>query len=147
MDEERKRDHYSHFTLRLAFSATEDLRRRFTRLESQLFRIRFQSNDTRDRQDFVNGLNFEWERVSDDEKRELSTELAAVSSGLKKGEEDGWFKVDWEKVPELVESRRVFLKRGKAYVPTREQMSMVMSEFSKRLEQALEVRLIKSRLT
>ena len=65
--------------------------------------------------------------------------MSALSSGVKKGDEEGWFKVDWENVPELVESRRVFLKWGKAYVPAKEQMSMVMSEFSKRLEQALEV--------
>lgn len=139
LQEERRKDHYSHFTLRLAFSATEDLRRRFTRLETQLFRLRLQSNDARDRQDFVDGLNFEWEKVSDDERRELATELSAVNSNMKRADDEGWFKVDWEKVPELVETRRVFLKRGKAFVPAREQTSMVVSEFSRRLDQALEV--------
>lgn len=139
LQEERKKDHYSHFILRLAFSATEDLRRRFTRLETQLFRLRFQNNDIRDRQDFVDSLAFEWEKVSAEERTELATELAAVNTGFKTGDEGGWFKVDWEKVPELVETRRVFLKRGKAYVPAREQTSMVVSEFSRRLDQALEV--------
>jgi DNA primase large subunit len=42
-------------------------------------------------------------------------------------------------VPELVEGRRVFLRGGKAYVPGREQMSMVVAEFTKRLDKALEV--------
>lgn len=141
MEEERKKDHYSHFILRLAFSSTEDLRRRFTRLESSLFRLRLQNNDARDRQDFVASLDFEWEKVSEEEKREFSAELLAVNPIMKKEGDEGWFKVDWEKVPELVESRRVFLRRGKAFVPAREQTSMVVSEFSRRLDQQLEVRL------
>lgn len=139
LEEERRKDHYSHFILRLAFSSTEDLRRRFTRLESSLFRLRFQNNDARDRQDFVASLDFEWERVSEEEKREFSAELLAVNPGMKKDADEGWFKVDWDKVPELVESRRVFLRRGKAFVPAKEQTSMVVSEFSRRLDQQLEV--------
>jgi DNA primase large subunit len=42
-------------------------------------------------------------------------------------------------VPELVEQRRVLLKRGKAYVPQREQMSLVVAEFTRKLDDALEV--------
>ncbi len=57
-------------------------------------------------------------------------------------EDGGWFKVDFETVPELVESRRVFLKAGKAYVPVREQMSMVLADFTARLEKGLEVRVL-----
>lgn len=88
----------------------------------------------------MESLNFEWEKVSDDERRELAAELVAATPGVRRADDEAWFKVDWENVPELVEGRRVFLKRGKAYVPAREQMSMVVSEFTKRLEQALDVR-------
>ena len=140
LQDERKRDHYSHFILRLAFSATEDLRRRFSRLETALFKLRFKDDDLIERRDFVNSLNLEWEEVGADEKREFGTELAAAS-GMKKGEDQDWFKVDWERVPELVEQRRVLLKRGKAYVPQMEQMSLVVAEFTKRLDEALEVRI------
>lgn len=42
-------------------------------------------------------------------------------------------------MPELVEQRRVFLKAGKAYVPVREQMSMVLAGFTERLDKGLEV--------
>lgn len=139
LQDERKKDHYSHFILRLAFSATEDLRRRFSRLETMLFRLRFKDDDLRERQEFVRSLNLEWEEVKEDEKRELRDELVAASRS-KKGEEQDWFKVDWERVPELVEQRKVLLKRGKAYVPQREQMSLVVAEFTKRLDEALEVR-------
>lgn len=138
LQEERRKDHYSHFILRLAFSSTEDLRRRFSRLETALFRLRFKDDDPRERQEFVRSLNLEWDEVTEDEKRELREELLAAS-GQKKGEEQEWFKVDWERVPELVEQRRVFLKRGKAYVPQREQMSLVVAEFTRKLDEALEV--------
>ncbi|KAF1951778.1 DNA primase, large subunit [Byssothecium circinans] len=138
LQEERKKDHYSHFILRLAFSSTEDLRRRFSRLETMLFRLRFKDDDFKERQEFVRGLNLEWEEVGDDEKKELRDQLMAAS-GLRKSDEQEWFKVDWERVPELVEQRKVLVKRGKAYVPQREQMSLVVADFTKRLDEALEL--------
>ncbi|KAI9755381.1 MAG: hypothetical protein M4579_004310 [Chaenotheca gracillima] len=139
LDAERQKDHYSHFILRLAFSSTDDLRRRFARVESSLFRLRFQHDDARERQGFVESLNFDWEVVPEAEKRELAESLLASTPGVRRLEEESWFKLDWERVPELVESRRVFLRRGKAYVPVREQQSMVLGEFVARLEKGLEL--------
>jgi DNA primase large subunit len=137
---ERQKDHYSHFILRLAFASTEDLRRRFSRAESMLFRIRFQADDARERSAFVESLSLDWETVGEEEKRELWEELRASGGGYpKRIEEESYFKVDWINVPELVESRRVFVKAGKAYVPGREQLSMVMAEFTQLLDKALEV--------
>ena len=140
---ERKKDHYSHFILRLAFSSTEDLRRRFTRIETALFRLRFLNDNARERQAFVESLEFNWQGVSEDEKRRLAPQLINATPGLRRKEvqEGSWFKVDWETVPELVENRKVFVSKGKAYVPAREQMSMVLAEFSNRLDQGLEVSL------
>lgn len=103
-----------------------------------LFKLRFKDDDPRERQEFVRSLNLAWEEVREDEKREFREELLAAS-GQKKGEDQEWFKVDWERVPELVEQRRVLLKRGKAYVPHRELMSLVVAEFTKKLDEALEV--------
>ena len=80
--------------------------------------------------------------VPDEERRKLALDLLNATPGLRRQEidEGGWFKVDFETVPELVESRRVLLKAGKAYVPAREQMSMVLEGFSANLEDGLEVR-------
>ena len=138
---ERQKDHYSHYILRLAFSSTEDLRRRFSRVETALFKLRFQKEDARERQAFVQSLQLDWEIVSDEERRSLATELLHATPGLKKAdvEEGGWFKVDFETVPELVEGRRVFLRAGKAYVPEKEQLSMVVAGFAANLEKGLEV--------
>lgn len=104
-----------------------------------LFRLRYKMDDARERQDFVNSLDFAWEMVSEKEKLELGEDLRAATGAVRKGEEEGWFKVEWEKVPELVEARKVFLKRGTAYVPIREQMSLVVTEFTRRLDFALEL--------
>jgi DNA primase large subunit len=139
---ERRRDHYSHFILRLAFSSTEELRRRFSRLETMLFRLRYRQDDARERLEFTGSLDFAWEVVGEKERNELAVQLkAGVGLGSKKGEEDGYFKVDFEKVPELVEQRRCFLHRGLAYVPMREQMSLVVAEFTTRLDKSLDVSL------
>ena len=137
--DERKKDHYSHFILRLAFSSTEDLRRRFARVESMLFRLRFQADEGRERRAFVEILNLSWEVVTEEEKREQYDKLMAATPGLKKSDEEGWFKIDWTRVPELVEHRKVLVRKGKAYVPIREQTSMVMTEFTNRLDKGLEL--------
>jgi len=140
MQQERMKDHYSHFILRLAFASTEDLRRRFSRVESMLFRLRFADNDGKERLTFVEGLNLEGESVGEDERREFAEELKAAAGGyVKRIEEETYFKVDWERVPELVGDRKVFLRAGKAYVPGSQQLSMVVAEFTSRLDKALEV--------
>lgn len=144
---QRQKDHYSHFILRLAFASTEDLRRRFARVETMLFRLRFQTDDSRERAAFVRTLNLDWEAVSDEEKRELAPQLASTITfggghGGKRAPQvldEDWLKVDWMRVPDLVESRRVYVRAGMAYVPGREQQSMVLNAFTKRLEEALEV--------
>lgn len=129
---ERQKDHYSHFILRLAFSSTDEQRQRFTRIESTLFKIRLQDDDARERQDFIDSLDVKWEVVSEEEKRQAGIQIMSASLGLRKQEADegAWFKMDWETVPELVESRKVLVKKGKAYVPAREQTSMIHAEFN-----------------
>lgn len=79
--------------------------------------------------------------IPEDEKRAMGKALLDATPGLKRHEleEGGWFKVDFETVPELVESRKVLIKAGKAYVPSREQLSMVLASFSVKLDKALEV--------
>lgn len=106
-----------------------------------MFKLRFQTDDAKERQAFVESLHLDWEIVSEQERKELGSDLQAATPGLKRQdvEEGGWFKVDFEMVPELVEGRRILVKAGKAYVPVREQMSMVLAGFDARLDKGLEV--------
>lgn len=105
-----------------------------------LFRLRFQNDDVKERAGFVEGLKLDWEAVGEEERREYAEELRAAGNGFpKRIEEETYFRVAWDKVPELVEGRRVFLRGGWAYVPGREQSSMVIAEFVGRLDKALVV--------
>ena len=137
---QRQKDHYSHFILRLAFSQTEDLRRRFSRVESMLFRMRFNSDDISERAEFVSNLDLDWwEPITEDEKVEYSDMLSSMAGKKTDSDHENWYKVDWDRVPDLVEHRRVFIRAGKAFVPAKEQTSMVVAEFTSRLEKQLEV--------
>ncbi|KAK6351550.1 hypothetical protein TWF718_004709 [Orbilia javanica] len=146
LSNERKKDHYSHFILRLAFARTEELRRRFTATESVLFRYRFSTDNTVERAEFLNSLDLNSEAVGDSEKNALAEDLKAVLvSGSKMPaekarqlfEQEQYLKVEWDRVSDLVESRKVFLKRGYAYLPNTMMLSLVMAEFSRRLNEAL----------
>lgn len=48
--------------------------------------------------------------------------------------------VRWTRVADLVSSRRVFIAGGFAYVPMKEQLSLVITEFVARLTKSLDVR-------
>ncbi|KAK0541318.1 DNA primase subunit pri2 [Tilletia horrida] len=139
LQKEREKDHVSHYVLRLAFCRSEELRRRFAKTETTLFRMRFESDDTLERESFLKTLNIEWERVSDQEKERLAPQLKSVSSwsGTNFAQES-YFKVHWTKVLDLVEKRKVLLVNGHAYVPSREQATLVVAEFHNQLLAALE---------
>lgn len=49
-----------------------------------------------------------------------------------------FFEVDFEKVPQMISNRGVYLKKGKAYVPMSEQVNLVMLEFKSYLQRSLE---------
>lgn len=131
---ERKKDHYSHFIVRLAFSRSEELRKRFLRAETALFKVRWMGEEEGARSRFVRDLGLRLEIVSDEECRQLSEELSSVGGKS----ESNWFKVEWERVSDLIERRQCFVRKGKAYVPGSMQGSLIFNEFSAKLEAALE---------
>ncbi|KAF7984020.1 hypothetical protein HWV62_17523 [Athelia sp. TMB] len=136
---ERRRDHLGHFVLRLAFCRSEDLRRRFVKAETTLFRVRYETEGHAQRTNFLESRKFGWLEVSDDEKKEYIEQIR-IASSLKQHEIDQPFvKVKFTRVLDLVEKRRVFLRGGWAYVPERERSSIVFNEFEKYLMKALEL--------
>ncbi|KAG6905759.1 hypothetical protein DXG01_000859 [Tephrocybe rancida] len=144
-DTQRKKDHLGRFVLRLA----EDLRRRFVKAESTLFRVRYNGDATTEREVFLNSKNFNWIAVDAAEKAKYRKELFAAYQGSKNEsireqafEAEKFYKFvhgKWTRVPDLVEKRRVFLKTGWAYVPGKEKSSTVFQEFEVQLTRALEV--------
>ncbi|KAI0306506.1 DNA primase large subunit [Multifurca ochricompacta] len=136
-DSQRRKDITGHFVLRLAFCQTEELRRRFVKAETTLFRVRYLNATISERKGFHESKDFDWIQANDDIKATHELQLKAVVPDA--DERNSIPQVRWTRVPDLVEKRRVFLKDGWAYVPSREQSSIVFQEFQTRLEQALEM--------
>ncbi|KAJ7582779.1 DNA primase large subunit [Mycena floridula] len=143
----RKCDHLGHFVLRLAFCRSDDLRRRFVKAETKLFKMRFEvENNSIERERFLNSRDFNWIAVDSEEKMRYQKQLKTYYHGFKNEsdlqdalEADRYYKVKWTRVPDLVDRRKVFLQGGWAYVPSRDQASIVFQEFQVQLEKALEL--------
>ncbi|KAF7301856.1 Rsec15 protein [Mycena indigotica] len=140
LDEQRRTDQLGHFVLRLAFCRSEELRRRFVKAETTLFKIRYETDDSVERQKFLGSRNFNWVAVGDQEKAEHQQSLLTYYNTKNDDfAREKYFKVRWTRVPDLVDRRRVFLKGGWAYVPGKEQSSIIYQEFETHLEKDLMV--------
>lgn len=72
----------------------EDLRRRFLKAETSLFRLRFESDDAAEREAFLKTLNFDWVAVTAQEKADNRSALLATSPWLTQSfESEAFFKV------------------------------------------------------
>ncbi|KAG8726627.1 hypothetical protein FRC12_023224 [Ceratobasidium sp. 428] len=134
-------DHVSHYVLRLAFCRSEELRRRFVKAETMLFKVRWETDDRNERDRFLNSLDIGINAVPDEEIEPLKKDLTNAAGARIKSDasaKETYCKVHWTRVTDLVAARKVLLRGGYAYVPTREQSSIVFQEFSSRLERALE---------
>lgn len=134
-DEERRKDHFSHYILRLAFCRSAELKTRFIRLETLLFKFRYSTDDPEDRRRFVESLGLELETVDEAEKTRLLGKLAAANGGTAA---EKYIKTDWGTVPDLVARRGVYVRGGKAFVPDSQQLSLIANEYSKSLQKALD---------
>ncbi|KAF9904093.1 hypothetical protein EC991_003068 [Linnemannia zychae] len=136
--EERRKDHISHFILRLAYSRSQELRSWFLRAECALFRYRFDKEKLKDQLEFLEKQNLSWKKVSEEDKRLLKEKLKASSFKAGNIDDETYFEVDFEKVPGLVGRRQVYLQGGKAFVRLSDQVVLVLDEFKERLSLALE---------
>ncbi|OBA24192.1 hypothetical protein METBIDRAFT_37309 [Metschnikowia bicuspidata var. bicuspidata NRRL YB-4993] len=160
---ERRKDYYSHYTLRLVFCRTEELRRKFARNEATLFRIRYAMLQPAEQREFarLNAARLAWDYISDDEKLALldclyaasGPTIRAVLSAERAGdssfsltpeqlrlhirEKESFVKLPFEKVPQLVALRQVYLSRGSAYIPAVLQASLLQGVFQDLLAEAL----------
>ncbi|TRZ03656.1 hypothetical protein DNTS_008357, partial [Danionella cerebrum] len=137
--EKRRKDHISHFILRLAYCQTEDLRRWFIQQEMDLFRYRFSILPSKNKTDFLHKNNLKYDTVSAEEKKTLKEKLINSSYGLSgiTLEEYDFYKVPFQDALDLVRARKVFLLAGNAYIPQNEIISIVLNDFRTRLSKAL----------
>ncbi|XP_006638928.2 DNA primase large subunit isoform X1 [Lepisosteus oculatus] len=137
--EKRRKDHISHFILRLAYCQTEDLRRWFIQQEMDLFRHRFNVLHPKYKNDFLRHNNLKYEKLSDEDKRRLGSKLINSNSAISstKIEELEIYKVPFQDALDLVRARKVFLQEGFAFIPHQEIVTIVLNDFRTRLSKAL----------
>ncbi|XP_060943494.1 DNA primase large subunit [Limanda limanda] len=137
--EKRRKDHISHFILRLAYCQTEDLRRWFIQQEVDLFRYRFNELIAKQKLEFMHRNNLQYDTISVAEKKTLQEKLINSSyavSGITVEEQD-FYKVPFQDALDLVRSRRVYLKAGYAYIPHQDIVAIVLNDFRTRISKAL----------
>lgn len=74
--------------------SSEELRHRFIKAETTLFKLRLESDDASEREAFLKSQNFQWELVTGEEKDIYKSELMS-SSRIKRDEweAEGFMKV------------------------------------------------------
>lgn len=157
--QERMKDYYSHFILRLVFCRSEELRRKFIKNETILFRIRYNIMQPKEQKEFIelNLYKLPWSYISREERTELFEKLFAASGHILKqqyssdGEtpftndqvrqmmstRENFIKLPFEKITQLVSSRSVYLHKGYGYLPTSLQLNLLAAEFQENLNQIL----------
>ncbi|CAJ1067496.1 DNA primase large subunit isoform X1 [Xyrichtys novacula] len=137
--EKRRKDHISHFILRLAYCQTEDLRRWFIQQEVDLFRFRFHILHSKQKLELLHRNNLEYDAISAEEKTTLREKLINSSYGVSgiTLEEQDFYKVPFQDALDLVRTRKVYLKAGYAYIPHQDIVTIVLNDFRTRLSKAL----------
>ncbi|KAJ3212908.1 hypothetical protein HK099_007632 [Clydaea vesicula] len=145
--EERKKDHISHFILRLAFCQTEDLRNWFIKFETELFKIRLTEESPEDQEKLMKLADFGGEvinlatyNVSNPNEAVSHKNLQNVikiyyQSDIKDSNEMNqiFYKVPFEKVIENVRQRNLIVHNGFVYVPTNLTNLLLINLFKEKL--------------
>lgn len=137
----RRADHLSHFILRLAYCRSEELRRWFLNRELELFKLRFMLLSRQSVVKFLEINKLSYKPITEDEKETVRPELIESTSGLTNVSVDttDFYKVPFMEVCSLVSRKRVYLKKGYAFVPSTELVVCVSTAFRASLSQALAV--------
>jgi DNA primase large subunit len=160
---QRREDLISHYILRLAYCEQEDKKEWFINQECNLFKMRWERNKNNyEKKEFLKTLNLPMEVVSEEEKYKLKDGLLKVliltekmkqlfqkkkkkSNIIKNAEyyedmfnNETYYKIPFEVVTDLVQNRTVFIKKGNAYVPLSNQISVIINEFRQNLKRSLD---------
>lgn len=119
----RRRDYISHFILRLAYCRSQDLRRWFISRELELFKLKFHRLIGPEIKRFLEIHKLEYVPISEAEKMEIRSQLQDCTMQMV-GALD-FYRVHFTEVPELVRTRRCFVKDGYAYVQSQDFVSIV----------------------
>lgn len=140
----RKKDHISHFILRLAYCRTEELRRWFIARETELFRLRFTNLRGEALDAFFKINNLCYTSISDEEKNGVILflrESTSINTANQFQNVDNmkFYKVKFYEVLDLVRSRKVYVSGGYAYIPQKDFISVLATQFKTNLKQSLAI--------
>lgn len=159
IEAERKKDHYSHFILRLVFCRSEELRKKFIKNETILFKIRYNSMQPKEHTNFINDNNdkLNWNYINNEEKDQMFEQLFNASGGAIRSQlmsdndnltinndqlrqhvkMENFIRLPFEKISHLLSQRSVYIKNGDGFVPTALQLNLLVIEYQKMLEKNL----------
>uniref|UniRef100_A0ACB8GDE6 Uncharacterized protein n=1 Tax=Sphaerodactylus townsendi TaxID=933632 RepID=A0ACB8GDE6_9SAUR len=135
----RRKDHISHFILRLAYCQSEDLRRWFIQQEMDLFRYRFHQLSDQLVENFLEYVNLAYNIIDATERTTIKDQLLNSTPGfnITKVENMVFYKVPFCDALDLVRIRRVYFHGGYAYVPHQDIVTIVLNNYRMNLSKAL----------
>lgn len=148
--EERRRDHISHFILRLAYCRTEEMRRWFMKHEMDLLSARYKSAPRADRKEFFDYYKDDFNFI--EEAIPLSEDVSGAERTLSKEVYSFYdprkthtpplccYKVPLASALDLVRTRQVVIKGGWVYVPEHNEdmiTRLICNKFRSRLSEEL----------
>ncbi|KAH7644162.1 DNA primase large subunit [Dermatophagoides farinae] len=137
--EARKRDHISHFLLRIYYCQNEELRRWFISRESELLRIRFIESSFSDASSLEECLlyyGYKYEIVSMVDNHDLFHKVDWAEYN-RRNQQQIAFKLKFEEAFDLMRFRKVYLHDGYAYIGSNEIISVLCQGFKTNLSREL----------
>lgn len=104
------------------------------------YRLRFEEEPFTTRNDFILSLNIGLQVISMETKEKLKPFLS-WNIPANKWDQERFFSADFERVHDLIPTRKAYIYEGKAYFPQKELISLIMDEFRRWQEKALEVQI------
>jgi DNA primase large subunit len=135
--EARRRDHVSHYLLRLYYCRNEELRRWFITVEHELFRFRlYDLVESSELSKFLEFNGLPYEKLAETENMFAKINWNNI---LKTETNKTTYKLPFEEALDLVRLRKVYLNNGYAYILAQDMITVVANKFRSDLSQSLAV--------
>ncbi|XP_044017701.1 DNA primase large subunit-like [Aphidius gifuensis] len=136
--EARRRDALSHFAIRLAYSQNPELRKWMTTMEVEYMKMRFLTLTKEGTTELFKINGFNYEMVTEEEKDQHRDVLYKSTAKIQNIDGIDFYKVSFKKVTDLVKSRKVFIKKGMAWIPQTELSYLFINHFKEHLTDSFE---------
>lgn len=139
-----RKDHISHFLLRLYYCQNEELRKWFISREVSFFRFRLiketMGPDSYDKEKALHklyqSLGFTYDLIEKEKEKQMADKLQFMTFNMKPSH---IYKIKFEEALDLVRTRRGYLEKGFVYVVPSEIISVLCKQFRIHLSESLSV--------